>query len=406
MPRGHLHHTCRIGSGPRFVAVSTTSRRHMLGLGAGVLGAALVATSCSPSTPRDDPDDGPGPYGPLGAPNGDGVAVPPGFTARIVARSTQVVPGTSYRWHLAPDGGACFSTPDGGWVYVSNSEVLSFMGGGVGALSFAPDGSVRGAYRILSGTNSNCAGGPTPWGTWLSCEENIFGQVHECNPTRPGQGVVRPAMGRFNHEAAAVDPATGFVYLTEDERDGRFYRFRPSTPGDLSRGVLEAAHLRGSRVSWVGPIDPNVPQRIARRPDTTIFRGGEGCWYDAGTVYFTTKGDNRVWAYHTAGESMRVIYRPEASANPVLRGVDNVTVSPRGDVVVAEDGDDQQLVLVTVEGEVTPFLQLSGQPDSELTGPAFSPDGSRLYVSSQRGVSGERDGSGGLTYEITGPFDS
>lgn len=377
----------------------------MLGLGAGVLGAALVATSCSPATP-DDSEDGPGPYGPLGAPNIDGVALPAGFTARIVARSTQVVPGTGYRWHLAPDGGACFPAPDGGWIYVSNSEVLSFMGGGVSALAFAPDGSVRGAYRILSGTNSNCAGGPTPWGTWLSCEENIFGQVYECNPTRPGQGAVRPAMGRFNHEAAAVDPVTGFVYLTEDERDGRFYRFRPSRTGDLSRGVLEAAHVRGSRVSWVGPIDPNVPQRVARNPGTTVFRGGEGCWYDAGTVYFTTKGDNRVWAYHTAGESIRVIYRPETSATPVLRGVDNVTVSPRGDVVVAEDGDDQQLVLVTVEGEVAPFLQLFGQPDSELTGPAFSPDGSRLYVSSQRGFSGERDGSGGLTYEISGPFSA
>jgi secreted PhoX family phosphatase len=84
--------------------------------------------------------------------------------------------------------------------------------------------------------------------------------------------------------------------------------------------------------------------------------------------------------------------------------VDNVTVSPRGDVIVAEDGDDQQLVLVTVEGEVVPFLQLFGQSDSELTGPAFSPDGSRLYVSSQRGPSGSREGSGGLTYEIVGPF--
>ena len=376
----------------------------MLGLGAGVLGAALVATSCTPASPADPPSVGSGPYGPIGAPNSAGVALPAGFTARIIARSTEVVPGTSYRWHLAPDGGACFTAPDGGWYYVSNSEVLGFLGAGASAISFAPGGTVRGAYRILGNTNNNCAGGPTPWGTWLSCEENPLGQVYECNPTKAGQGVVRPTLGRFSHEAAAVDPVSGFVYLTEDEKDGRFYRFRPTTPGNLTRGVLEAALVRGSRVSWVGPIDPNVPQRLNRPAGTTEFRGGEGCWYDAGTIYFTTKGDNRVWAYHTTGQTIRVLYRPDASANPVLRGVDNVTVSPRGDVIVAEDGDDQQLVLVTVEGEVVPFLQLFGQSDSELTGPAFSPDGSRLYVSSQRGPSGRREGSGGLTYEIVGPF--
>jgi hypothetical protein len=376
----------------------------MLGLGAGVLGAALVATSCTPASPTDPPSVGSGPYGPIGAPNADGVALPAGFSARIIARSTQVVPGTNYRWHLAPDGGACFTAPDGGWYYVSNSEVLGFLGAGASAISFAPGGTVRGAYRILGNTNNNCAGGPTPWGTWLSCEENPLGQVYECNPTKAGQGVVRPALGRFSHEAAAIDPVTGFVYLTEDEKDGRFYRFRPTTPGILTRGVLEAALVRGSRVTWVGPLDPNVPQRLNRPAGTTEFRGGEGCWYDAGTIYFTTKGDNRVWAYHTTGQTIRVLYRADASANPVLRGVDNVTVSPRGDVVVAEDGDDQQLVLVTVEGEVVPFLQLFGQSDSELTGPAFSPDGSRLYVSSQRGPSGSREGSGGLTYEIVGPF--
>jgi hypothetical protein len=376
----------------------------MLGLGAGVLGAALVATSCTPASPTDPPSAGSGPYGPMGAPNSAGVALPAGFTARIIARSTEVVPGTSYRWHLAPDGGACFTAPDGGWYYVSNSEVLGFLGAGASAISFAPGGTVRGAYRILGNTNNNCAGGPTPWGTWLSCEENPLGQVYECNPTKAGQGVVRPALGRFSHEAAAIDPVTGFVYLTEDEKDGRFYRFRPTTPGNLTRGVLEAALVRGSRVSWVGPLDPNVPQRLNRPAGTTEFRGGEGCWYDAGTIYFTTKGDNRVWAYHTTGQTIRVLYRPDASANPELRNVDNVTVSPRGDVIVAEDGDDQQLVLVTVEGEVVPFLQLFGQSDSELTGPAFSPDGSRLYVSSQRGPSGSREGSGGLTYEIVGPF--
>jgi len=168
--------------------------------------------------------------------------------------------------------------------------------------------------------------------------------------------------------------------------------------------VLEAAAVDGDRVTWVGPIDQNFPQSLGRPPGTTVFRGGEGCWFDAGTVYFTTKGDNRVWALQTGPQRLRVIHRPERDPEGVLRGVDNVTVSPRGDVVVAEDGGNQELVIVTPEGAVVPLLRVTGQPESELTGPAFSPDGSRLYFSSQRGPSGERTGTGGITYEVLGRF--
>ncbi|MFP2957489.1 alkaline phosphatase PhoX [Myxococcus sp. 1LA] len=118
---------------------------------------------------------------------------------------------------------------------------------------------------------------------------------------------------------------------------------------------------------------------------TTAFDGGEGCWHDSGTIYFTTKGDNRVWAHTPATGKVEIIYDDDLYPDSPLHGVDNVTVSRSGDIYVAEDGGDLQLCLITPgpERTVAPFLQLEGHGGSELTGPAFSPDGQRLYFSSQ-----------------------
>jgi hypothetical protein len=369
--------------------------RGALGAGGVALGGSLWRHALGPAAAAVV---GPGPYGPLRAPDANGVRLPQGFTSRVVAR-TGVRVGT-YTWHGAPDGGACFPTGDGGWVYASNSELVS--GGGAGVLRFAPDGRVVGGRRILSGTSSNCAGGATPWGTWLSCEETERGRVWECDPTGGRAAVVRPAMGRFVHEAAAVDPPRKVVYLTEDAPDGCFYRFRPTTWPDLSRGVLDVLAGAGTGVAWLRVPDPSAASVPTRYQVAAVrrFSGGEGCWWAKGVCWFTTKGDGRVWRYDVTAGRLEVAW---GGGQPLI-GPDNVVGSRSQDLYVAEDGGDLQVCVLTPEGEVAPFLQVVGHDRSELTGPAFSPDGTRLYFSSQRGTTGRS--TGGITFEVRGRFRS
>lgn len=349
--------------------------------------------------------------GPLSPADDNGVMLPAGFTSRIVARSGLApYSGSSYRWHGAPDGGACFKTGRGGWIYVSNSE-LARNRGGVGTIQFDVTGNIVNAYPILQNTSLNCAGGATPWGTWLSCEETDYGAVWECDPYGQRQARSLHALGKFAHEAVALDTQSKNLYLTEDKSDGCLYRFVPASPDhqgitDLSRGRLEVAVIDWleSGVKWVSIPDPAASTRPTRyqRDSAARFKGGEGIVFYDGQISFATKGDNRIWSYDTKTDRISIVYDASTHPYPILTGVDNIALAQDGTLLVGEDGGDMQIVAVTRSARLIPLVQLAGHDFSEITGPAFSPDGRRLYFSSQRGKAGSS--RTGITFEVTGPF--
>jgi len=270
--------------------------------------------------------------------------------------------------------------------------------GGCSNLLFdAFSGKWLASYMSISGTSTNCAGGLTPWGTWLTCEETLDeynGVTHGWIFEVPGYGAANPVplkdMGRFVHEAVAVDPVTGIVYETEDSGASGFYRFIPNEYGNLPKGGrLEMLKVKGEHqfnfggksgavprhpgfmqgsqweVEWVPVENPHEVGCYGRglALGGATFSRGEGCWYDSGRVYFVstdggTARKGQVFMYDPRRETLVLVQESDGTMNDAVNP-DNLAVSPRGGIILCEDGSNaqQRLMGINTAGESFEFAR-------------------------------------------------
>jgi len=336
----------------------------------------------------------------------------------------------------------------GGGTAFSDVHYDPQAGGGTTTVEFDEK---RGEYvstaPSLSGTRTNCAGGPTPWGSWLTCEETTaftvatgLGHGYIFDVPADGDGDPEPirAMGRFSHEAIAVDHVTGYVYETEDAGSSSgFYRFmpkkrnRPKEGGELYMLKVATASLANLGSSYPNGVTFPVEWVLIPQPDSlsstmpgnfvwaqgraagaATFARLEGCWYgNDRKIYIVSTnggiGQGQIWVYDPREETITLLFQSPGAA--VLNAPDNITVSPRGGLVLCEDGSGEEFLHgLTLDGEIFQFAKntvvLNGERNgivgnfagSEFAGACYSPNGQWLFVSVQ---------SPGISFAITGPWE-
>ena len=410
-------------------------------------------------------------YGPLLLDKAKVLELPKGFSYRIISKMGEkmddglILPGK-------PDGMAAFPGPNGTTILIRNHEInpavnpslgafgkqnalltdairakmydaekklkegstVTCLGGTTTMVYDTKEHKVVRQFLSLAGTLKNCAGGLTPWGSWITCEEitdrasKTLAQDHGYNFEVPAtaeptliKAVPLRAMGRFKHEAVAVAPKTGIVYQTEDQGDGLIYRFIPKVKGQLAKGGrLQTLLVRGMQsldtrnwkeqrvgvgtklpVQWLDIDDVEAPKNDLRqrgfKKGAARFARGEGMWYSRGSIYFActnggAKKDGQVW--QLADDTLELFAEPNDEA--LCDNCDNLTVAPWGDLILCEDGGGEQFLMgITPEGK---FFKLArnAKSNSEFAGACFSPDGSTLFVNIQHQ---------GLTLAITGPWN-
>lgn len=337
-------------------------------------------------------------------------------------------------------------------IYDFGPDGMPLKGGTTTLVYNTKTEQLESSHLSLAGTATNCSGGVTPWGSWLTCEETYelpgkdagkaHGFVFEVPAAAPG--LVKPValtdMGRFKHEAAAIDPSTGIVYQTEDHKEGLTYRFLPNTNGELANGGrLQALALMDQASAdtrnWQGQhiaVGQSLPVRWIDMEDVTApdgdlhirgfaagaarFARGEGmAWAvepSGNSVYFaaTTGGaaqKGQIWRYipspfeGTSDEASapgQLVLHYQSPGAQVMDMCDNLVAAPWGHLVICEDGDNDQFVHgLSPEGRVYTIARNAHPDRNEFAGACFSPDGTTLFVNVQ---------TPGATYAITGPWQS
>ena len=396
----------------------------------------------------------------------DGMAVFPGENGEIILVRNHELSHTQVLEGPYAGQGQGLGSIDAAKVYDRRDGIAPHIGGTSNLVYDLESGTVKRQFLSLTGTARNCAGGPTPWNTWITCEETLeragggnledHGYNFEVKATSQPHitdPVPLKAMGRFNHEAVAVDPRTSIVYQTEDRHDSLLYRFIPKVKGELDKGgKLQALALRSAEradtrnwpasavendhasapesarptnpqpmapmqvfeVDWVDLDDVEAPDddlRYRGRADgAAVFARGEGMWRaDDGSIFFAcTNGgpilSGQVFRYTPSRHegTVREDSDPgtlslfvESTDTDLLQYCDNLTVAPWGDLILAEDGPDEQYLRgVTPEGKLF-TLAKNRYNLSEFTGVCFDPKGETLFVNIQ---------TPGITLAVTGPW--